>query len=253
MALDLLSLIGVIGYGLLGLRRGAAYQVVRLLSLLGALYVARTLSPNLGNLMGSAVGLDGLPAQVIAFAVIGFATHFLLRFVLYPFHALFRSSGEELGSINRVFGGIFATVMATAFIYAIISSTVLLNARFGNPLGETSFDPVESTAARVCSHYNLVGALQIPHKDALRALAHAKIREEQGLPQSDGGIEPQYVELLQHEKAGFLDDTGMVQAILDERWSMVIAEPSVWLFLTDPDVVDTLLATTLPSPQPQTI
>jgi uncharacterized membrane protein required for colicin V production len=253
MVLDLLSLIGVIGYGLLGVRRGAAYQVVRLLSLLGALYVARSISPNVGGVIESTIGLDGLPAQVLAFAAVTITAHLVLRVLLYPFHALFKGGREESGSMNRALGGVFAIVMATAFIYATLSGTVLLNARFGNPLGNTVFDPSESAAASACSHYNLVGALQIPHKEALRALAHAKIREEQGLPQGDADADAQYVELLQHDKATFLNDAGLVQAILDERWSRVIAEPSVWLFLTDPDVVDTLLATTLPPADPSTI
>ena len=57
--------------------------MVRLLSLLGALYVARSISPNVGGILESTIGLDGLPAQVLAFAAIAITTHLILRVVLY--------------------------------------------------------------------------------------------------------------------------------------------------------------------------
>jgi uncharacterized membrane protein required for colicin V production len=244
MVLDLLSLICVVGYGLLGVRRGAAYQIVRLLSLLGSLYISRRLAPVVGTTTGNFIGVDGLPSQIVAFAVIAIAAYILLRLILYPIHALLSGAGDELSTLNRTFGGIFATLMATAFIYTVISSTLVLNARFGDPLQDSTLDPSQSNAASLCAQYNLLGALQIPHKEALRALAQAKIREEQGIPHEGLPRGEIYADLLHHEKAEFLNDPSLVQAILDDRWSRVIAEPSVWIFLTDPDVVDTILATT---------
>lgn len=242
MVLDCLSLICVVGYGLLGLRRGAAIQVVRLASLVGALYVARATAPAIRGTSIAAMGLGELPTQVILFAIIATTTYIILRLIAYPIHSLISGGRDELSLLNRILGGVLSSVVAAVFLYALISTTLVMNARFGNPLASTPVDPASSVTAQLCSQHNLLGALRIPHREALTALAEAKIRKNQGFRADPDKEENPFDALIYHDKARFLNDPALLQAILDEQWSRIIAEPAIWRFLTDPEVVDTILA-----------
>lgn len=116
--LDLLGLVIVLAFLVLGARRGLWWQVVRLLGLVAAVAVARAAAPRLGPELAAAIpDLSPRVASGIVWTIV-----ILLGLVAVAIIArLGRASLEEsvLGGIDRVGGGV-AGALTGALVHAAI-------------------------------------------------------------------------------------------------------------------------------------
>ncbi len=237
MVVDIVCAGVVLLLGLFGYFSGFLRQIGKLIGLVLGFLAARALADSVGETMATAFGLGLFVAKAIAFALIFFLVTMLFRFVWGILTGGGRVGESPTRVLDRGLGGLLGAAKGALLVYVAMALLLYAGPELEARGTKLPFDLSGSLIAREVQKRNLIADEIFPRAQAIEKVAAILQKPERLQVRED---DPDVAFLLSHDKAQFLSDPDIAQALREGRWDFVVADGRVFALLADREIVAAL-------------
>ena len=171
MRLDLFFLALVVLLAVLGLVSGFLSQIVRIVSLVAACFLAAALSPQVKGVLARWMEVDTLLGDALSLVVAWLGCYLVLTLAGKIFVRFLRSSSKSIRFLDRLMGGLLGGAKGLLIVYLLACLLVT----FREPAEKTPLagvlDLKRSQVLDAAARFNVMSLTSLPDMDKLRDLA----------------------------------------------------------------------------------
>jgi uncharacterized membrane protein required for colicin V production len=173
MGLDIVCVVLVLAFLILGLLSGFLSQVVRIAALVGAFLLASPASSYSRSLLAKWMNVETLLGDLLSLFLAWVACYIALILVGTVLVRIIRGSSQSIKFLDRIMGGGLGAVKGFLIVYLIACALVLLREPLKELVPNKYLDLRTSRLAVFAEQHNVFSMIGIPDVDKLKGLTLA--------------------------------------------------------------------------------
>jgi len=173
MALDIVCVVFVLAFLILGLLSGFLSQVVRIAALVGAFLLAYPASTYSKTLLAKWMDVETLIGDLLSLFLAWMACYLALILIGTILVKIIRGSSQSIKFLDRILGGGLGAIKGFLIVYLIACALVLLRDPLQKLIPDKYLDLKTSRLAVFAEQHNVFSMVGIPDVEKLKGLTQA--------------------------------------------------------------------------------
>jgi uncharacterized membrane protein required for colicin V production len=234
MGLDIMCIVFVAVFGVLGLLSGFLSQVVRLAALVGAFVLAYSASAYTKPLLMKWMDVDNIMGDLLSLFLGWMACYIAIILIGMVIARIVKKSSGSIKVMDRILGGGLGSAKGFLIVYLIACALVLLREPLEELIPKEHFDLQISRLAAFAEEHNVLSRIGMPDLDKLKELTSAfQNKKRRGALLND----PAMKDLKQN--AAFqrlMNDEAFHRAVKERQLSAIMNNKSFREAINDPQI-----------------
>ncbi len=234
MGLDIICIVLVAAFCVLGLLSGFLAQIIRLGALVGAFLLAYSASAYTKPLLAKWIGIDNLMGDLLSLFLGWIACYIAIILIGTIVAKILKKSSDSIKFMDRVMGGALGSAKGFLIVYLIACALVLLREPLQRVVPNEYLDFKDSRLAAFAEEHNIFSRIAVPNLDKLEgvttALSDKKTRSEL--------LNDPAMRELKRNKAfqRLINDKEFQRAVNSRQVSAILNNPSFRAAMNDPQL-----------------
>jgi len=173
MGLDILCIVFVAVFFILGLLSGFLAQIIRLAALVGAFVLAYSASAYTKPLLAKWMEVDNVMGDLLSLFLGWMACYIAIILIGTIIAKILKRSSDSIKFMDRILGGTLGSAKGFLIVYLIACAFVLLREPLESLVPKKYLDLKDSRLAAFAEQHNVLSRIGIPDLDKLKELTSA--------------------------------------------------------------------------------
>ena len=234
MGLDIICIVFVAVFCVLGLLSGFLSQVVRLAALVGAFVLAYSASAYTKPLLVKWMGVDNAMGDLLALFLGWMACYIAIILVGTIIAKIIKKSSGSIKVLDRILGGGLGSAKGFLIVYLIACALVLLREPLEELIPKKHFDLKGSRLAAFAEEHNVLSRVGLPDLDKIKELTSAFENNKSRRALLN---DPAMKELKQNKSfQRLMNDESFHKAVNERQLSAIMNNKSFREAINDPEI-----------------
>jgi uncharacterized membrane protein required for colicin V production len=234
MGLDIICIVFVAVFCILGLLSGFLSQVVRLAALVGAFVLAYSAGAYTKPLLMKWMDVDNVMGDLLALFLGWMACYIAIILIGTIVAKIIKKSSGSIKVLDRILGGALGSVKGFLIVYLIACALVLLREPLKDLVPKKHLDLKGSRLAAFAEEHNVLSRVGIPDLDKLEELTSAFEDKKKRLALLN---DPAMKELKQNKAfQRLMNDKAFQKAVNEKQLSAIVNNPNFRAAINDPQI-----------------
>jgi uncharacterized membrane protein required for colicin V production len=234
VTLDIVCLVFVAAFLVLGLLSGFLSQIVRIAALVGAFVLAHPASSYTKPLLTKWMDVDTLAGDLLSMFLAWVGCYIVLILAGTILVKIIKGSSESIKFLDRILGGGLGAAKGFLIVYVIACALVLLRDPLQELIPNKYLDFETSRLAAFAEEHNILARIGIPDMDKLQELTQAfGDKHKRRVLVHDPAIRE-----IRSNKAfqRLMKDRDFQKAVEQQQWSAIVNNKSFRQAINDPEI-----------------